>query len=160
MNSIDFSDSIVQLLLLGMTLSIIVFSIIFLLLLRFFKLYIPKSKLFDDSYIQKSIRNTIILRRSCLAIFVLQIILALAYYFGIIHFAIPEEAVFIIPYFISMSFTMCVGLGPIITHSYRSTLKQHLNGSDIMKAVKDKRMLVNHKLNKKSNTTRTHDTSS
>lgn len=147
MNNIDFSQPEVLLLFGGLTLAILIFIVVLFIIFRLFKLYIPKSKLFNDNYIKQSIRNTSILRKSCLIIFVIQAIFAVLWYFNILTILAKDSFPFIWIYIVIMMLMMVIGLGPLLVRSryYTKNFKDYLNGTDINYKVRNKRMYVNRK---------------
>jgi hypothetical protein len=147
MNNIDFSQPDVLLLFGGLTLAILIFMIVLFIIFRLFKLYIPKSKLFNDYYIKQSIRNTSILRKSCLLVFTVQVIFAVLWYFNIISFISKDSIYFIGIYIVVMTLMMVIGLGPLLVRSRRYTknFKEYLNGTDINNQIRNKRMFANRR---------------
>lgn len=147
MNNIDFSQPDVLLLFGGLTLAILIFMVVLFIVFRIFKLYIPKSKLFNDDYIKQSIRNTSILRKSCLVVFTIQFIVAILWYFNIISF-IPKDSFPLLGiYIVIMTLMMVIGLGPLLVRSrhYTKNFKEYLNGTDINNQIRNKRMFANRR---------------
>ncbi|MDQ0360693.1 hypothetical protein [Breznakia pachnodae] len=148
MNNIDFSQPDVLLLFGGLTFAILIFMIVLFIVFRLFKLYIPKSKLFNDDYIKQSIRNTSILRKSCLVVFTIQVIVAVLWHFNIISFIPKDSFPFIGIFIVFMTLMMVIGLGPVLVRSrhYTKNFKEYLNGTDINNQIRNKRMYINRKL--------------
>jgi len=150
MDSIDFSEPKVLVLFIGMFLAISLVSIIIFIGFRVFKLYIPRSKLYDDEYIKQSIYNTKIFRRGSLAIFIIQAIIAGLCHVKIINYEPKDNMSLFGVYIILMLLFFLIGLGPLLVgrRSGLRQMKEYLNGTDIVPVIRDKRIIADRKKNR------------